>query len=102
VVAYEHHLMMDGSGYPCRHTPRDTHYGSRLVHVCDVYDALRTRRPYRDAWESESALQYIEQRSGMEFDPELAAAFTAMVRRWDQRVMAAPDVSASTGTATTS
>jgi putative two-component system response regulator len=102
VVAYEHHLMMDGSGYPCRHTPRDTHYGSRLVHVCDVYDALRTRRPYRDAWESESALQCIEQRSGMEFDPELAAAFTAMVRRWDQRVMAAPDVSASTGTATTS
>jgi putative nucleotidyltransferase with HDIG domain len=102
VVAYEHHLMMDGSGYPCRHTPRDTHYGSRLVHVCDVYDALRTRRPYRDAWESETALQYIEQRAGMEFDPTLAAAFTAMVRRWDQRVMAAPEVSASPEAATPS
>ena len=57
----------------CRHAPRDTHYGSRLVHVCDVYDALRTRRPYRDAWESEEALQYIEQRAGLEFDPSLAA-----------------------------
>lgn len=96
VVAYEHHLMMDGSGYPCRHSPRDTHYGSRLVHVCDVYDALRTRRPYRDAWESETALQYIEQRAGLEFDPALAAPFTAMVRRWDHRVMAAPDVSGAT------
>jgi putative nucleotidyltransferase with HDIG domain len=93
VVAYEHHLMLDGSGYPCRHSQRDTHYGSRLVHVCDVYDALRTRRPYRDAWESETALQYIEQRAGLEFDPALAARFTAMVRRWDHRVMAAPEMS---------
>ncbi len=92
VVAYEHHLMVDGSGYPCRHAPRDTHYGSRLVHVCDVYDALRTRRPYRDAWESEAALQYIEQRAGLEFDPSLAATFAAMVRRWDHRVMAAPEL----------
>lgn len=92
VVAYEHHLMMDGSGYPCRHSPRDTHYGSRLVHVCDVYDALRTRRPYRDAWESETALQYIEERAGVEFDPALAASFTAMVRRWDHRVMTPPEM----------
>jgi putative two-component system response regulator len=97
VVAYEHHLLLDGSGYPCRHSPRDTHYGSRLVHVCDVYDALRTRRPYRDAWESETALQYLEQRAGLEFDPALATTFTAMVRQWDHRVMAPPDMPASTG-----
>jgi putative nucleotidyltransferase with HDIG domain len=91
VVAYEHHLMMDGTGYPCRHSPRDTHYGSRLVHVCDVYDALRTRRPYREAWESETALQYIEERAGLEFDPALTTAFTTMMRRWDHRVMAPPE-----------
>jgi putative two-component system response regulator len=90
VVAYEHHLMMDGSGYPCRHSPRDTHYGSRMVHLCDVYDALRTKRPYRDAWESEKALRYIEERAGLEFDPALAATFTTMIRRWDQRVMEVP------------
>ncbi len=84
--------MVDGTGYPCRHAPRDTHYGSRLVHVCDVYDALRTRRPYRDAWESEAALQYIEQRAGLEFDPSLATTFAAMVRRWDHRVMAPPEL----------
>ncbi len=94
VVSFEHHLMMDGSGYPCRHLPCDTHYGSRLVHVCDVYDALRTRRPYRDAWESEKALQYIEQRAGIEFDPGLAATFADLVRRWDHRIIAPPDLSA--------
>ena len=92
VVAYEHHLMMDGTGYPCRHSQRGTHYGSRLVHLCDVYDALRTHRPYRDAWESETALQYIEERAGVEFDPALTSSFTAMVRRWDHRVMAPPDM----------
>ena len=91
VVAYEHHLMMDGTGYPCRHTQRETHFGSRLVHLCDVYDALRTRRPYRDAWESETALQYIEQRAGLEFDPALTSTFTAMVRKWDHRVMLPPE-----------
>jgi putative nucleotidyltransferase with HDIG domain len=93
VVAYEHHLMLDGSGYPCRHSPRDTHYGSRLVHVCDVYDALRTKRPYRDAWESEKALKYIEERSGLEFDPALASTFAGMIRRWDHRVMGIPPAS---------
>jgi putative nucleotidyltransferase with HDIG domain len=91
VVSFEHHLMMDGSGYPCRHLPCDTHYGSRLVHVCDVYDALRTRRPYREAWESETALQYIEQRAGLEFDPGLAATFADLVRRWDHRIIAPPE-----------
>jgi putative nucleotidyltransferase with HDIG domain len=93
VVAYEHHLMMDGSGYPCRHAPRDTHYGSRMVHVCDVYDALRTKRPYRDAWDSEKTLQYIEERAGLEFDPALVSTFTAMIRRWDHRVMGVPSAS---------
>jgi putative nucleotidyltransferase with HDIG domain len=90
VVAYEHHIMQDGTGYPCRHPSREAHYASRLVHVCDVYDALRTRRPYRDAWESEAALRYIEQRAGVEFDPALAGVFTALIRRGDQRVMAVP------------
>jgi putative nucleotidyltransferase with HDIG domain len=90
VVAYEHHLMLDGTGYPHRHFARETHYCSRLVHVCDVYDALRTRRPYREAWESEAALSYIEERAGLEFDPALAHTFTAMLRRWDQRVVEAP------------
>ena len=60
VVAYEHHIMLNGGGYPAFHFVRDTHYASRLVHVCDVYDALCTNRPYRAAWTSAKALDYIE------------------------------------------
>ena len=65
------------------------HHASELVHVCDVYDALRTKRPYRDAWESDKALTYIEERAGVEFEPRVARAFVAMVREWDQRVATA-------------
>jgi putative nucleotidyltransferase with HDIG domain len=89
VVAYEHHRCHDGAGYPRPHYPRQAHQASRLVHVCDVYDALRTRRPYRDAWSSTQALEYIHGRSGSEFDPEMVAAFLDMMRRWDERIAAA-------------
>ncbi len=89
-VAYEHHLMIDGGGYPCLHFPRAAAYASRLVHVCDVYDALRTRRPYRDAWDSEPTLAYIQSRAGIEFDPAIAGAFVAMMREWEARVVALP------------
>jgi putative nucleotidyltransferase with HDIG domain len=86
VVAYEHHVMLDGGGYPALKDARGAQYASMLVHVCDVYDALRTNRPYREAWESERALAYIRDRAGVEFDPGIAQAFIGMMRQWDQRV----------------
>jgi putative nucleotidyltransferase with HDIG domain len=86
VVAYEHHVMLDGGGYPTLGDARGAQYASMLVHVCDVYDALRTHRPYREAWESERALAYILDRAGIEFDPAIAQAFIAMMRQWDQRI----------------
>ncbi len=79
--------MLDGGGYPPLHYRRDCHPASKLVHVCDVYDALRTKRPYRDAWESERTLAYLEERAGIEFDRDLVRAFTAMMRAWDARVV---------------
>ena len=85
-VAYEHHLCIDGRGYPTLHYPREAHYASRLVHVCDVYDALRTRRPYRDAWTSGEALEYIRGRAGTEFDADVVGAFLKMMQRWDDRI----------------
>jgi len=90
VVAYEHHVMLDGGGYPALHDARGAQYASMLVHVCDVYDALRTTRPYREAWESGRALAYIQERAGVEFDPGIAQAFIAMMRQWDQRIAAVP------------
>ncbi len=90
VVAYEHHVMLDGGGYPALKDARGAQYASMLVHVCDVYDALRTNRPYREAWESERALAYIHDRAGIEFDPGVAQAFIGMMRRWDQRIAKLP------------
>ena len=90
-VAYEHHIMLNGGGYPTLRYPRDCHYASKVVHVCDVYDALCTDRPYRPAWTSERALGYLAERSVTEFDPELVDAFTRMIRDWDQRRMPMTD-----------
>jgi putative nucleotidyltransferase with HDIG domain len=81
IVAYEHHVMLNGGGYPRLHYRRDCALASRLVHVCDVYDALRTIRPYRDAWPAAKAEAYLVERSGEEFDPDLVRAFIAMLRQ---------------------
>jgi putative nucleotidyltransferase with HDIG domain len=86
-VTYEHHIMLNGGGYPTLRYPRDCHYASKVVHVCDVYDALCTDRPYRPAWTSDRALGYLAERSAMEFDPDLVDAFTRMIRDWEQRRM---------------
>jgi putative nucleotidyltransferase with HDIG domain len=83
VVAYEHHVMLNGGGYPSFTYPRSCHVASRLVHVCDVYDALHTDRPYRDAWPQPPILAYLAERSGTEFEPELAQAFTRMMEEWE-------------------
>jgi HD-GYP domain-containing protein (c-di-GMP phosphodiesterase class II) len=94
--------MINGHGYPKRHYDRDCHKASKLVHVCDVFDALRTRRPYRDAWEAERVLTYIEERAGTEFEPEAATAFVAMMRKAESGIQlsAMPEASGSaSGTA---
>ena len=87
VVAYEHHIMLNGGGYPSFRFKRDTHYASRLVHVCDVYDALCTHRPYRDAWSSEKALAHMEEHTGTDFDPAFSLPFIAMMRARSVRRM---------------
>ena len=86
LVAFEHHIMINGGGYPDRHFRCDCHKASTLVHVCDVYDALRTKRPYRDAWEPAATLAYIERGIGTEFDADVAKAFIAMMGKWEPRL----------------
>jgi putative nucleotidyltransferase with HDIG domain len=94
VVAYEHHIMIDGGGYPVLHYARDCHHASKLVHVCDVYDALRTRRPYREAWSFEKTLGYLQERGGLEFDPALCDGFVRMIRQWEPQVAIVSDPAA--------
>jgi len=90
-VAYEHHIMINGGGYPGRHFQRECHKASKLVHICDVYDALRTARPYREAWESDRVLANIQSGAGPDFDAELANAFITMMRQWERRVAVVDD-----------
>jgi putative nucleotidyltransferase with HDIG domain len=86
-VAYEHHIKLNGGGYPTLSYPRSCHQASDMVHVCDVFDALRTNRPYREAWSTERVLSYVEEGSGTEFDADLARAFVQMIRTWEGRVL---------------
>jgi HD-GYP domain-containing protein (c-di-GMP phosphodiesterase class II) len=87
VVAYEHHMLPGGQGYPKPHFERECHYASKLVQVCDCYDALRTRRFHRGAWTPESALRYVEDKAGAVFDTDIAKAFVTMMRRWERRII---------------
>ncbi len=85
-VAYEHHIMINGGGYPHRHFQRECHTASKLVHICDVYDALRTNRPYREAWEAERVIEQIEKGIGWDFDADISRSFIQMMKQWDRRL----------------
>jgi len=79
VVAYEHHVWENGQGgYPVFDFKRECHYASRIVHVCDLYDALSTKRPYRDAWPRERTLAMLDKQAGIEVDVEIVRAFNEL------------------------
>jgi len=79
VVAYEHHMTWEGGGYPERTFSRPIHPASALVQVCDVYDALRTRRPFRGPWPEERVLAHLRAGAGEAFSPEMVGVFLAMM-----------------------
>jgi len=88
-VAYEHHIWFSGTGgYPQLRYPREVHFASRIVQVCDIYDALTSLRPYHDPWPQDRALDMIRSLAGVELDPLIAEAFLTMaagateVRGW--------------------
>ena len=83
-MALEHHIGWQGTGgYPVFHYPRQPHPLSRLVQVCDIYDALRTKRPYRDAWPVARTLNHMQGLSGELLDPEYWDAFLSMINMWE-------------------
>ncbi len=85
-VAYEHHIRPDGTGYPETRPGWQPHFASKVIRLCDVYDALRTERPYRQAWEAETALYYLDLYAGTEFDADIAHHFTRMMRRIEAKM----------------
>jgi putative nucleotidyltransferase with HDIG domain len=85
-VAYEHHLRPDGSGYPHRLFRRPTHYASKLVRVCSVYNALRIERAHRQPYPPGRALVFIDERAGREFETDIATSFTHMMRSLEPQI----------------
>ncbi|MFC4456646.1 HD domain-containing phosphohydrolase [Deinococcus sonorensis] len=79
-IALTHHERWDGRGYPNGLGGEDIPLSGRLVSVADVYDALTSERPYKEAWTPEAALAEIESQAGRQFDPRVVEAFGDMVR----------------------
>ncbi|MFC4455548.1 HD domain-containing phosphohydrolase [Deinococcus sonorensis] len=74
-VALSHHEQWDGGGYPHGLSGEQIPLPGRIVAVVDTYDALVSERPYKPAWTPGQALQFLRQRSGRHFDPEVVRAF---------------------------
>jgi len=70
-----HHERWDGSGYPHGFKGKEIPLAARIFAVIDVWDALISDRPYRDAWKIEDALFYIEENSGKLFEPQVVEVF---------------------------
>ena len=68
-IALHHHERYDGTGYPLGLAGEEIPIEARVVTVADVFDALISRRPYKDAWPIERALEFIEGQSGKMLDP---------------------------------
>jgi response regulator RpfG family c-di-GMP phosphodiesterase len=75
IIALSHHERFDGHGYPRGLLGRATPIEARIVQIVDVYSALTSVRPYRDAMLSGTALRMIRDESGTQFDPKLVEAF---------------------------
>jgi len=72
-----HHEAMDGSGYPGGRGGSDIPLEARIVTVADVFDALTSHRPYKEAWPVDRALAYLREGAGSRFDPACVAALEA-------------------------
>ena len=78
-IPYCHHEKWDGSGYPRGLAGEQIPLPARIFAVADVWDALTSDRPYRDAWPRQQALKYIHDQSGRHFDPMVVSVFKRLV-----------------------
>lgn len=74
-----HHERWDGNGYPRRISGEDIPLAARILCIADSFDAMISRRPYKDPYPVEKALQIIQEESGRQFDPKLGPMFVELV-----------------------
>jgi len=79
-IALTHHECWDGTGY-IGLRGESIPIAGRIVSVADVFDALTSTRPYKDAWPLSDAIEEIQQQSGQQFDPRVVEAFLAVLHR---------------------
>lgn len=91
IIAVAHHERWDGSGYPRGLKGTEIPTAARFVTVADVFDALTTRRPYKEAMQLWAARDYLLDKRGHEFDPACVDAFLA---RWSEAATIATGMSA--------
>jgi len=78
IIAMTHHEKWDGTGYHQKLKGKDIPLNGRIVCICDVFDALISRRPYKEPWPVELVIEEIRRGSGIFFDPELVEVFLSM------------------------
>jgi two-component system response regulator RpfG len=78
LIALGHHEKYDGTGYPYALRGDHIPLPARIVAIADVFDALTTKRPYKQAWDTDAALSYLIEHRGSHFDPTLVDAFVSM------------------------
>jgi HD-GYP domain-containing protein (c-di-GMP phosphodiesterase class II) len=79
VVAFEHHLRTDGSGYPTRVTRSSLNIGTMLCSIADVYDAMRSQRQYQQAFPTDRILGVLKRNDGQQFDQNLVRRFVQLI-----------------------
>jgi putative nucleotidyltransferase with HDIG domain len=79
VVAFEHHLRMDGSGYPDGVSRQTLNVGTMLCSIADVYDAMRSQRKYQQAFPTDRILEVLKRSDGRQFDQHLVRRFVQLI-----------------------
>jgi putative two-component system response regulator len=74
-ITLTHHEKWDGNGYPNKLKGEEIPLAGRITAICDVFDALLSKRPYKEAWDIKETIYEIQKGRGTHFDPELVDAF---------------------------
>jgi putative two-component system response regulator len=92
IISLTHHERYDGTGYPGGLKGKEIPLFGRIVALADVFDALTSKRPYKEAYEFDEAIKIIQESSGKHFDPDVVRVFIARKNKIKQILQATRDI----------